>query len=525
MQINRASGILLHPTSLPGTAGIGTLGSYAYKFIDWLHSAHLKLWQVLPLGPTGYGDSPYASFSTYAGNPLLIDLDTLVEQGFLDKKQITPPEYIHIEGNIDFGSVVYWKKPLLKIAALQFLQRSGNETRASYELFKKDNEFWLNMYAVFMSIKEFYDQKAQDEHVDGAMWSTCWPEELRSCNPDAVNDWQKEHEKDCEIQKAIQYFYFTQWEKLKQYAHNEGIAIIGDMPIFVAGDSADVWANQHLFQLAQNGTPLCVAGVPPDYFSADGQLWGNPLYNWDAMKKENYSWWMSRIKMLLKMVDYVRIDHFRGFDAYWSVPYGEKTAVHGKWMPGPGSDFFHQVEKTLGNIPILAEDLGLITDSVRKLRDEFELPGMKILQFAFDENEAGRGGFCNPFLPHMYSKNCIVYTGTHDNDTLQGWLTNATQSEKNLVTAYLGIDEKDCKNKCADGTVCRELIRLALSSVASWAIIPMQDIFMLGSQCRMNMPSTTGGINWQWRMTEEMFDSEKAAWLKKYGILYGRNMI
>lgn len=521
---NRASGILLHPTSLPGTAGIGTLGKYAYKFIDWLCSANQKLWQVLPLGPTGYGDSPYASFSTYAGNPLLIDLDTLVKQGFLDKNQIVPPEYIYIEGNVDFGAVVYWKQPLLKKAATQFLQCADTKNLDSYISFKKENASWLAMYTSFMSIKETYDKKAQENHVSNAKWNTYWPEGLRACNPNEVKTWNKEHEQECEVQKVIQYFYFSQWNELKRYANDKGISIIGDIPIFVASDSADVWSNQNLFQISKDGTPLCVAGVPPDYFSADGQLWGNPLYDWEAMKKDGYSWWMNRIKMTLKQVDYVRIDHFRGFDEYWSVPFGEKTAVHGKWMPGPKSDFFNKVKESLGDIPILAEDLGIITDSVRNLRDEFELPGMKILQFAFDENEMKNGGLCNAFLPHMYSKNCIVYPGSHDNDTLQGWITSLQPSMKKLVASYLGIDEKSAETKCADGTICREMIRLAISSTALWAIIPMQDIFELGTECRMNTPSTSGGINWQWRMNASMFDSKKAQQLKNFGILYGRNM-
>ncbi|QTQ13122.1 4-alpha-glucanotransferase [Treponema parvum] len=525
MQLKRASGILLHPTSLPGSPGIGTIGKNAFDFIDWLSEANQTLWQILPSGPTGYGDSPYASFSTFAGNPLLIDLDILVKEGVLDKDQASPPEYIRTNGNVDFGSVVYWKKPLLKTAAVQFLTRADLKTKRNYELFKAENAFWLDTYAVFMSIKEIYDAKAQKEGVANSMWNAYWPEELKKCNADAVEKWQKDYETDCEIQKAIQYFYFSQWNALKKYANGKGISIIGDIPIFVASDSADVWANQKLFRLTPESLPEFVAGVPPDYFSADGQLWGNPLYNWDEMKKDGYSWWIDRIKTVLKQTDYVRIDHFRGFDEYWSVPYGQKTAVHGKWVKGPAYDFFNAVKSALGDIQIIAEDLGIITDSVRKLRDHFCLPGMKILEFAFDKNEAAQGAMTNAFLPHTYDKNCVVYTGTHDNDTVQGWLEKLPLEDKRLIAAYLGFSEGEAQKRCADGELCRELVRAALASVANWAIIPLQDVYSLGTEARMNMPSTAGGTNWQWRMGEDLLDKEKALWLKKCSVLYARNVL
>ena len=521
MNLKRQSGILLHPTSLPETPGIGTIGKQAYKFVDWLVSAKQSIWQILPYGPTGYGDSPYASFSTFAGNPLLIDIDLLVESNWLTQEQANPPEWIKSEGYVDFGSVVWWKIPLLKLAAKQFLESAQNEEKAQYQVFIEKEKYWLDNYALFMSIKEFYDQKAKEEDRFGAMWSNYWPKKLALHEESAIEEWKSTHQIEIDIHKAIQFFFFTQWKNLKKYANEKGVQIVGDIPIFVAADSADVWANQHLFQLDKKGQAKAVAGVPPDYFSATGQLWGNPLYNWKAMAKENYAWWIARIKAMLSQVDYVRIDHFRGFEAYWSVPAGEETAVNGNWVPGPDHKLFQAIKKELGDIPIIAEDLGVITDGVAKLRDDFALPGMKVLQFAFDVNEAGAGGCINAFLPHMYNPNCVVYTGTHDNDTMQGWLNKASEQELEIIRKYItgGIPGSDLPNE----KLCPELIKLALASVAKMAVIPMQDIFSLGDEGRMNTPSTTGGHNWQWRMTPEMFSPEKAIWLKEMSVLYGRN--
>lgn len=524
MNMNRSSGILLHPTSLPGTPGIGTIGKEAYRFIDWLHESNQSLWQILPVTPTGYGDSPYQSFSTYAGNPLIIDLDILAQDGWLDASQIIPPSYITISSRVDFGSVVVWKIPLLKTAARQFLQRSKPDSRTAYEAFKNNNASWLDNYAVFMSIKEVYDKKAAEEGTWGAMWSNYWPKELASHNPETVSKWHAEHVTECEVHKVIQYFFFSQWNALKEYAKNEGISIIGDVPIFVASDSADVWANQHLFQLAPDGKPLSVAGVPPDYFSATGQLWGNPLYDWEAHKEEGYKWWINRIKAMLSLVDYVRIDHFRGFESYWSVPAGEKTAIKGTWRAGPAHGLFNIIKQKLGDIPIIAEDLGFITDSVRKLRDDFELPGMKILQFAFDAKEAGEVGCTNAFLPHNYHNNCVVYTGTHDNATMQGWLKSATNEELELIGSYTGFESSEIPQAVQNGRLCKSLIQLAFSSVAKFAVIPMQDLYALDNEARMNMPSTTGGINWQWRMSFDHYNTDTSSWLKKISLLYGRNL-
>lgn len=517
----RSSGILLHPTSLPETPGIGTIGKQAYKFVDWLASANQTLWQILPIGPTGYGDSPYASFSTFAGNPLMIDLDMIKEKGWISQEQITPPDYIKNSGYVDFGSVVWWKIPVLKTAASQFLDSCTKEDRDLYEAFKNDNASWLDNYAIFMSIKEYYDAKAQEEDRFGAMWSNYWPKELATHQPKAVSDWHASHVKETEVHKVIQFFFFSQWKKLKEYANSKGISIIGDIPIFVASDSADVWANQNLFQLDKDGKSTAVAGVPPDYFSATGQLWGNPLYNWDEMKKTGYKWWIDRIKAMTSVVDFVRIDHFRGFEAYWSVPAGEETAINGKWIPGPDHDLFNKIKEELGDIPIIAEDLGVITDGVAALRDDFELPGMKVLQFAFDVNEEKAGALTNAFLPHEYGSNFVVYTGTHDNETMQGWLNSAKPEERDLIRKYLGACTPGVT--ITDEQLCPALIRAAFASVAKYAVIPMQDIFAIGSEGRMNVPSTTGGINWQWRMTPEMFSAEKALWLKEMSVLYGRN--
>jgi 4-alpha-glucanotransferase len=503
----------MHPTSFPVTPGIGTIGAQAFHFIDWLHEAGQTLWQVLPLGPTGYGDSPYASFSTFAGNPLLIDLDYLKDDELLTAADILPPNYIHTTGPVDYGSVVWWKTPILKKAAEKLLATPNS---IEFTKFKNDHSFWLDNYSLFMSIKEYYDKKANDAHLFGKLWNNYWPSELATYQKDAINEWKTSHLHEIEVHKAIQFFFFRQWHNLKSYANRKGISIIGDIPIFVASDSADVWANQHLFQLHTDGTPKYVAGVPPDYFSSTGQLWGNPLYDWETMKQEGYSWWINRIKSMLTIVDFIRVDHFRGFEAFWAIPTGEKTAINGTWVKGPDHDFFNTIKSELGDIPILAEDLGLITDEVKKLRDDFDLPGMKVLQFAFDENEAGKDGYTNAFLPHMYPRNCLVYTGTHDNDTMQGWINDATPIEITMIKNYLGgqLEPKD---------FVQELIRISLFSPAVFAIFPIQDIFQLGKEARMNTPATTGK-NWAWRINGEIKDHQKALWLKKYSHMYARNL-
>ena len=527
MIFKRKSGILLHPTSLPGAGGIGTIGRAAYNFVDWLVSAEQSLWQVLPLGPTGYGDSPYASFSTFAGNPLLIDLDMLVERGWAEKKSVRPPEYIRKLGPVDFGVVTWWKNPVLKDAAAYFLKNAQTEDFLLYKRFCKDKALWLDKYAIFMSIKSEFDARAAQEKPESSIWFMYWPKELARCEDDAVLHWKKEHSDDVELYKVIQFFFDVQWTALKKYANDNGIELIGDIPIFVASDSADVWANQDVFQLDENGRPLCVAGVPPDYFSADGQLWGNPLYDWEKMKLDSYAWWIKRIKRVFELTDVLRVDHFRGFEAYWSIQFGEKTAVNGKWIKGPGLDLFKVIRRKLGDIPVIAEDLGVITDEVRKIRDDCGFPGMKVLQFAFSTEEIKENGFSNTFMPHMFdSNNCVVYTGTHDNDTMQGWLESISDDLLLLICAYIfgkriGIEKARALVK--SGTIRKEMIKLVLSSTAAYAIIPMQDIIGAGNEARMNMPSTTGS-NWTWRMKTSDLSEKASEELGYISNLYGRNI-
>lgn len=518
----------MHPTSFSGVNGIGTIGEKAYKFVDWLKEAGQSLWQILPLGPTGYGDSPYQSFSTFAGNPLLIDLDLLLKAGWTTQEIIAPPDYIKKDGPVDFGSVVWWKLPVLNQTAKYFIEHASNEDKEKYISFTKENKFWLDDYASFMSIKSFYDKKAVEEKKSGiaTVWFNWWPKELSSKNENAVLKWNKEHEIEIEVIKTIQFFFFTQWFDLKKYSAQKGISIIGDIPIFVAADSSDVWSNQKFFQLDKNSVPEKVAGVPPDYFSATGQLWGNPLYDWDAMEKDGFSWWIMRIKSMLRLVDYIRIDHFRGFEAYWSVPFGDENAINGKWIPGPKDKLFKKIQNTLGELPLIAEDLGVITDEVRKLRDDFNFPGMKVLQFAFDPGEAKSNGMINLFLPHMYNQNCIVYTGSHDNDTMQGWLDRIPVEQLVLVARYVtgeNLSKEQVLELNKSKKLCYLMIKTSFASTASMAVFPLQDIFAIGNEGRMNEPSTVGK-NWKWRFDTDLLTKEKAEELKLLSVMYGRNI-
>ncbi|MCM1321311.1 MAG: 4-alpha-glucanotransferase [Bacteroides sp.] len=532
----RKSGILLHPISLPGSPGIGTIGAAAYRFVDWLEKSRQSLWQILPAGPTGFANSPYSALSSFAGNPLLIDTEMLAESGFLTAEQAVPPDSLRSSGCIDYTAVCNWKIPLLKTAARQFLAQiqSGNKTAGeAFSAFKKKNDGWLNDFAVFMSIRDVYDEKARREHAPNSSWGNYWPKELALHDDSAVEKWCLSHSEEIEVRKAVQFFFFDQWAKLRSYANGKGISIIGDMPIFAAADSADVWAHRKFFQLDSRGRPRAVAGVPPDYFSATGQLWGNPLYDWRAIKEDKFSWWLSRIKAVLELTDFVRIDHFRGFESYWSVPAGEKTAENGAWKKGPGRALFRAIRAEFGDIPIIAEDLGVITDKVAALRDEFELPGMKVLQFAFDASGDAAGAHTNAFLPHEFGRRCVVYTGTHDNDTTAGWLSSLPPEQKELVREYICGGAFSPAGTISDEQMCPALIRLAFSSVAEFAIIPLQDIYGIGSSARMNTPSTVSG-NWQWRMDADMLPGcsaaaccaaaeQKAAWLRRMSCLYNRN--
>ena len=540
----RKAGILLHPTSLSKTNGIGTLGKSAFEFIDWLKKSGMKVWQVLPLGPTGYGDSPYQSFSTFALNPLLIDFEDLAERGWATEKLIKKPSYIKNKGPVDFGSVVWWKNNALKEISKYFLELITNpdaanedfdpNTKMEFFTFCRENLFWLKDYAAFMSIKAFYDKKAQAESeekkcaVNGS-WNVYWPKKLAKHDSAAVEKWINEHTEEFLQTEVVQFFAFKQWQAVHEYAKSKEIEIIGDIPIFVAPDSSDVWANQKLFQIGADGQFKAVAGVPPDYFSATGQLWENPLYNWKNIKKDGYSWWILRVKKMLSLVDYVRIDHFRGFESYWAVPFGSENAINGKWEKGPGLDLFDAIRKELGDLPLIAEDLGIITDEVRKLRNSTGLPGMKVLQFGFDKNERNAGGLKNAFLPHNFeTTNCVCYTGTHDNDTTQGLLESLDEESLVLVADYLTGEKNSAENAkklLKSKLLTKSFIKLAFSSIADFAIIPLQDIYALGSESRMNMPSTSGK-NWSWRASENMTGGEKAEktaeWLKNLCVLYAR---
>jgi 4-alpha-glucanotransferase len=512
MELVRSSGILLHPTSFPSQYGLGDLGQRAYEFIDFLAEAKQSVWQVLPLGPTGYGDSPYASFSSYAGNPLLISLEALVEDGRLEPLDIAEPPPFPID-KVDFGWVIHWKMPLLEKAAHNFLANAAPQAQAGFAAFCAEQADWLDDYALFMAVKETFDQKAQEAGVFGAMWSTYWDKDIALREPAAVTKWQTEKAEAIQIRKVWQYFFMRQWLAVRRYANERHIKIMGDIPIFVAPDSVDVWANRELFLLDENGRPTVVAGVPPDYFSPTGQLWGNPLYDWTALAKQNYTWWINRIAGVLRLVDLVRIDHFRGFAAYWQIPADEDTAINGEWIKAPGVDFFTALEKALGELPIIAEDLGLITQDVIDLRDQFGFPGMKILQFAFDLAEAGAEGATNAFLPHNYAQNAVVYTGTHDNNTTRGWYEHLSPAEQDLVRRYLTRPDDD---------VVWDLIRLAMASTAVYAIIPFQDLLNLRADARMNTPSTVGG-NWHWRYRPEALNEWVSKRLSELVNLYGRD--
>lgn len=494
MAFKRSSGILLHPTSLPGPYGIGDLGPQAFRFVDWLASTGCKLWQILPFGPTGYGDSPYQCFSAFAGNPYLISPDDLFAEGLLTQADLDLMKENSSASKVDFGLVIPKKLNLLLTAFTNF-ESHTEHLREAFDYFCAENSFWLDDFALFMALKE---------SNGGGAWSG-WSANLKRRDEATLSKAKRELSQSIERYSFYQFLFFRQWNKLRAYAKSKEIQIIGDVPIFVAYDSADVWSHPELFFLDENGNPTVVAGVPPDGFSATGQLWGNPLYDWDAHKKENYDWWLSRIKTTLQNVDILRFDHFRGFAGYYEIPAEHTTAEHGRWVAGPSKDFFTAVDNFLGNglnvdgtgLPIIAEDLGLITPDVIELLNAFNLPGMKVLQFGFS-------GPDNPFLPHNYVPNCIAYTGTHDNDTAFGWFATVDEHERNFAKRYLEIDGHD---------FAWDLIRATWKSVAVFAVAPMQDVLGLGGEARMNFPSKLGG-NWEWRMKDEDFRDDLAAGLR-----------
>lgn len=486
----RLSGILLHPTSLPSPHGIGDLGAEAYDFVDFLSAAGQHLWQILPLTQTGYGNSPYQSYSAFAGQPLLIDLRHLIELKLLEPSDIQNCPVTN-SSKVDYDAITPWKTRLLRKSYDTWCQINTPALQDDYEAFCSKNKFWLSDYALFMTCVDIHE---------GLNWQN-WESIVK-------NEILETHTNDINYYKYIQFIFFKEWYALKEYANKKDIKIIGDIPIFVSLDSVDVWVNQEMFQLDANGYPISVSGVPPDYFSETGQLWGNPLYDWEIMKKDGYSWWIRRIKNQLELFDYVRIDHFRGFEAYWSTPYGEETAINGSWIPGPKEDLFIAIENALGSqLPIIAEDLGVITPGVEKLRDRFQFPGMKVLQFAFDSSGE------STFLPHQFdTTNCVCYTGTHDNDTTAGWYETASQESQDKVRRYMNTD---------GSSVSIDFIRTCLGTIAAFAIFPLQDVLKLGKEGRMNCPGIALG-NWEWRYTGNTLNDKLSSELRSMTHLFGR---
>ncbi len=489
----RQSGILMHLTSLPGPFGVGTMGKPAFDFVDFLSRAGQSLWQILPLSPTGYGDSPYQSCSAYAGNHYLIDLHILMRQGLLEEQEVTSVVWNETEDRVDYGKLYENRLFVLKKAFARFTDWEG------LEVFCRDNSHWLPDFALFMAIKD---------DRNGQPWYN-WPEELKLRQPDALWNIRQRLKEEVRFYSFLQYLFEQQWKALLSYAHEKGISVIGDVPIYVPLDSVDVWSNPELFRLDSDLNPEAVAGVPPDGFSADGQLWGNPLYRWEAHKKENYNWWLRRLGAAGTRYDIVRLDHFRAFEAYWSVPYGDKTAKNGHWVKGPDMDFVEAVRKGLPDLQIIAEDLGYLTPEVLALRDNSGWPGMKVLQFAFDSREP------SDYLPYTYGANSVCYTGTHDNMTTRQWFDTAETEALAYAREYMCLTE--------DEGLVWGTIRTAMSSVSRWCIVPLQDYLELGGDARMNFPGTTGN-NWTWRAEDGMITPALAEKIKKLTALYGRTI-
>jgi len=525
----RRSGILLHPTSLPSKYGIGDLGKTSLDFVDFLEKANQRVWQILPLGHTSFGDSPYQSFSAFAGNPLLISPDELLADKLLKEEDLqNVPGFSDIK--TEFGRVIEYKYGLFRKAFAKFKTLRGKKVLSDYSSFCESNKYWLDDYCLFISLKNHFieerreswetpeykaykkansdtlSENAINDCFYGACWNS-WPSDIAQRKKAAIEKWSKTLKSEINFYKFLQYKFYSQWKKVKEYANSKGIEIIGDIPIFVAADSADSWSNPKLFKMTSKGYPTEVAGVPPDYFSKTGQLWGNPLYNWDYHWKTNYEWWTERIRNTLNTVDILRIDHFRAFESYWAIPYGSETAETGEWKKGPGAEIFQAIEKSIPNLPIIAEDLGDLNKEVIELRDKLGFPGMKILQFAFG------GGKENLYLPHNYTTtNSVVYTGTHDNDTTLGWYSKTDDKTKDHLRRVLNISGDD---------ISWDLIRCAFASVADIAIIPLQDVLCLDSSARMNEPGTSEG-NWQFRFREGLLTDEKAEGLAYFTDLYNR---
>ena len=494
MKLQRSSGILLPIFSLPSRYGVGTLGQAAYDFIDFLAEADQAWWQILPVGPTSYGDSPYQCYSTFAGNPYFVDLDLLVADGLLKKSELRGVDFGSDPSQVDYGKLYENRFPLLRKAYAR-----GRETMAEeFAAFRRENERWLDDYALFMAAKD---------HFSGKPW-TEWPDDdLRMHRPEAVRRWAEKLAEDVEFYSFIQLLFFRQWALLREYAHDHGVGIIGDIPIYVAMDSADTWSSPESFQLDDQNVPTAVSGVPPDYFSEDGQLWGTPLYRWDAMRADGYGWWIRRVEGAAKLYDALRIDHFRGFEAYWSVPYGDKTAKNGKWVKGPGMDLVGRLTGWFHDVQFIAEDLGYITPELQALLTESGLPGMKVLEFAFDSREPSN------YLPHTYGPNCVCYTGTHDNTTLAAWRDEADPDDVAFADEYLGLNDEEGRNI--------GMIRGGMSSVAVLFIAQLQDWLNTGAESRINTPGKLGG-NWLWRLRPEDVPAGLAKKIARMTRNYGR---
>jgi 4-alpha-glucanotransferase len=507
MRFPRASGILLHPTCLAGPHGIGDFGAEAFAFVDFLKDAGEKLWQVMPLNPTGYGDSPFQCFSAHAGNHLLISLERLCEQGVLEAADFRDlPRFP--QDHVDFGSVIRWKTRLLKKAAARFLSDARSDQRRAFEDFCAGNAAWLSEFALFMACKEAHG---------GVAWNR-WPSDIARRTPAGLNSARTRLNDTVLAVEYWQFEFFRQWQQLRTYARQAGIRVIGDIPIYVALDSADVWTSREYFQLSEDGQPVKIAGVPPDYFSATGQCWGNPIYRWDRLKQSGYRWWIERFRAALELYDGVRIDHFRGFEAYWEIPGGETTAINGQWVKGPGAELFAALEREFGDLPIIAENLGVITPEVEAIRRRFHFPGMAILQFAFGKDPQGPS-----FRPHNYARELAAYTGTHDNDTTVGWwnssgATDSTRTaddvakEQAFARAYLNFN---------DEPIQWVMIRTILASIADLAIVPLQDVLGLGTEARMNLPGTSRG-NWRWRYQPGALTPALARKMRELVLLYDR---
>ena len=507
MKFARTSGILLHITSLPGRFGVGDLGPCAYEFVDFLRSARQKLWQVLPLNPTGYADSPYQCFSAFAGNHLLLSFESLREAGILEASDLASPPFP--DDSVDYGRAIDFKLGVLRRAAQVFFADASRPDRAAFERFCENSGSWLDDYALFMACKDVHPENT---------WAT-WDSPIRRREPVAIQEWSARLSRGIQAHKYWQFEFFRQWERLKTYCQERDIRIMGDIPIYVAHDSSDVWAHPDLFQLNDHGLPTVVAGVPSDYFSATGQLWGNPIYRWDAIAANGYRWWIERLRASLNLFDIVRLDHFRGFEAYWEIPAGDTTATNGRWMRGPGEEFFSALQNALGELPIVAENLGVITQPVEQLRQQFGLPGMSLLQFAFGNDPQGPS-----FRPHNYTRDLFAYTGGHDNDTTAGWWSSSgagdstrtaedVRKEREFARVYLDLRD--------DHEIHWAMIRSVLSSIADVTIVPLQDVLGLGSAARMNLPGTTTG-NWTWRYRRGVLTDAFAAKLRSLTALYDR---